>query len=101
LQRTLGHAQHPIIWTARILLIDQAHQVQILLAGIYRLVVQACSVHPEQLALLPHTALLVVLFDPLLKVLKITGCQEIRTVPHVLLAFQQYDPKWSAHGGKH
>jgi hypothetical protein len=60
-----GHTQHPITGATRILLIEQSHQVQMLHALVYRLVVQASSVHPEQLALQPHADLFVVRFDPL------------------------------------
>jgi hypothetical protein len=60
-----GHAQHPIKGATRILLIEQSQQVQILHALVYRLVVQASAVHPEQLALPPHADLFVVRFDPL------------------------------------
>jgi len=60
-----SHTQHPIKGATRILLIEHSHQLQILPALVYRLVVQACAVHPEQLALPPHADLCVVRFNPL------------------------------------
>jgi hypothetical protein len=60
-----GHTQHPIKGATRLLLIEQAHQLQILRTLVHRLVVQACAVHPKQLALPPHADLCVVRFDPL------------------------------------
>ena len=60
-----GHAQHPIQGATRLRLIEPSPQVQILHALVYRLVVQASAVHPEQLAWPPHAELFVVRFDPL------------------------------------
>jgi hypothetical protein len=60
-----GHTQPPIKGAARVLLIQQTHQVQILCALVHRLVVQGCSVHPEQLALPPHADPFVMRLDPL------------------------------------
>jgi hypothetical protein len=60
-----SHTQHPIKGATRLLLIEHSQQLQILHALVYRLVVQACAVHPEPRALPPHAELSVVRFNPL------------------------------------
>jgi hypothetical protein len=61
-----GHTPHPIKGAARVRLIQQAHEVQIFDALVHRLVVQAGSIHPKQLAFMPsHTDPFVMRLDPL------------------------------------
>lgn len=58
-------APHPGERAARVLLIQQAHQLQILRTFLDRLVVQPGAVQPQQLALPPQTDLAVVRLDQL------------------------------------
>jgi hypothetical protein len=65
LTQPCGHASHPVKGTARLRLIEPAHQVQIVSMLVHWLVVQSGAVHAEQLTLPPHAALLVVRVNPL------------------------------------
>jgi hypothetical protein len=65
LTQPCGHASHPVKGTARLRLIEPAHQVQIVFMLVHWLVVQSGAVHAEQLTLPPHAALLVVRVNPL------------------------------------
>jgi hypothetical protein len=64
LTQPCGHASHPVQGTARLRLIEPAHQVQIVFMLVHWLVAQSGAVHAEQLTLPPHAALLVVRVNP-------------------------------------